>query len=168
MLNNLEIIFPFYSKLFSFLFLDEKGYIDADFFPLFFRCYSQIGHLSVTEIMTMTHRLPWIFLCDVLGNSTCVLQNALIENIYTENELVVGTHWNHKFFTPKINLSVYSIQGFLRADSKDRIRLERLITDFFSHDFFRALFWNEFFIYLLTCSLFAHDFLPHTRKQATV
>lgn len=62
-----------------------------------------------------------ILLCEVLGSGICVLQNALVENIYVENEFVVWTHWNNEFITPKINLSVYSIQGLLKTDAKDRI-----------------------------------------------
>lgn len=63
----------------------------------------------------------WILLCEVLGSYICVLQNALVENIYAENDFVVWTHWNNEFITPEINLSVYSIQGLLKADAKDRI-----------------------------------------------
>lgn len=44
----------------------------------------------------------------------------------------------------KINPSVYSFQALLKADSKDRIGLERMTTDFVSCNFFRTLFWSEF------------------------
>lgn len=109
--------------------------------------------------------INYIFLCDVLGNSTCVLQNALIENIYTENELTVCSHWNNWFITLKTNLSVYSIQGLLKAASKGRIGVERLTTDFF-HITFSEHFSVVRFLFV-NCLLLAHDFPTHTRKQAT-
>ena len=45
----------------------------------------------------------------------------------------------------KINLSVYSFQALLKAYSKDRIGLEKMTTDFFLYNFFKTLFWSEFF-----------------------
>jgi hypothetical protein len=109
--------------------------------------------------MPVAHKVPYILLCEVFGNCTCVLQKALIENIYTENELVLWTHWNNEFVTPKINLSVYSIQGLLKADSKDRIGLERWLQFFFPPWLVQNIFLE--WVLCAMCSLFVQDFLTY-------